>query len=109
MRDEIAALWNPISKLACREFVLGEDIDFFRWLCATGTNYSALMPETQSWAILVEEASDRVFPDLWTKHAELVGLMSLVFPHRTSPRLVRFLDSLETVRETAATTNDTPK
>jgi hypothetical protein len=94
MREDVAAFWNPISKLACREFVLAEEVDFFRWLSPKGSNHSMQMAGTQSWKALVDEASNRTFPDIWSEHRGLMGLLFLVYPHRLSPQFVHFLDNL---------------
>jgi len=87
-------LWHGISEIDPDEFVPTKAADLCRWRSKKGDSQTRRWPHPQDWNSLLRVAEKRETPDLLlcADFPELVVLFFLVFPHRMTPALSRFID-----------------
>ncbi len=90
-RETLEQYWRKISHFYVHEFVPKRDIDYLAWFVEDGKNAGYFLPETQSWKCLVEESNKRSKSDL-TKYKTILRMMTLLAPHRLTPKTANILD-----------------
>ncbi|MGA9624469.1 MAG: hypothetical protein WBL65_18235 [Bryobacteraceae bacterium] len=94
-RDRIATHWKQVSKVPVREVRTTDTMDLFSWRMAQATNVTEILPRTQSWAALQQEANQpSIALDALAEYRHILHYFILVCPHRATPDVMRVLDSL---------------
>lgn len=96
-RRRMADLWPNITRLQFVEFVPENSADYCLWHLDKG-NLKQTMPSTpQSWQALrqkAEEINCAPIPQLFVDSPELLLYHILVYPHRCTSDIMKYLDSM---------------
>jgi hypothetical protein len=86
--------WYGISDIDLAEFVPTNPADIYRWRCKKGDSQTRKWARPQEWSVVLETAEQKRTPELLlcSIYPELLPIFFLVFPHRMTPHLSRFLD-----------------
>jgi hypothetical protein len=92
-REILKDNWRNLSHIRSKEFKPDNIEDIFRWRIQEGTNHSEFLNATQSWAELINEATNvSDLPQLYTEHLDLLRFFILVCPHRANNPIIQALD-----------------
>lgn len=96
-RDELEGLWREVTYISQEKFVPYEKWQHFLWRCdkGQGKKMSEFPKQTQSWKELVDDASlidYDLIPEALQRHHYFLPLFLLVYPHRATDNLIKFLD-----------------
>lgn len=89
--------WKNISHLHYVSFDPKENWQFCLWQCEDGIYIETMPKETQSWSELVLESNRydiSKIPELFNKRPEMLLIFLIVYPHRLSPNVGRYLDNI---------------
>lgn len=92
-REEVAQRWKRVSKVPAREVRAAELVDLFSWRMKAGTNVTEILPPSQSWALLRQEAFQQS-PALETLaiYKDILHYFVIVCPYRATRDVIKLLD-----------------
>jgi len=97
LKQSVRCLWPEISRVQQKVFIPSDRSDCYRWHIERGREHSVYPQPTQSWAALTKEAEEHSgddLPKLLKKYPVFCLAFLMVYPHRFSPSLVRWLDTV---------------
>ena len=92
----IAELWSGITHVDFAKFRPDSTSDFCRWHDENGNLIIHIPKKPQSWGELYKEAfviDEKYIPKIFKKYPNLLLLFVIVFPHRMTDDIVKFLDN----------------
>jgi hypothetical protein len=95
VRQNLASLWDKITRIQFTAFSVRDDWEWFRWRAQHGSLKTTIPGMPQSWKQLLSHAttpSDGL-PRLIHSKPGYAVLFSLVYPHRFSCDLARFVEA----------------
>jgi hypothetical protein len=94
-RDPIATHWKQVSKVPVREVRTTDTMDLFSWRITQATNVTEILPRTQSWSALQQEANQpSIALKALSEYRAILHYFILVCPHRATPDVIRVLDGV---------------
>lgn len=95
-KQHCKGIWPEYSKIASLYFVPKRRWQFALWRAFEGENRTVLPPLTKDWGSLHEDALERGgknIPPSLRNYPILLLLLIIMFPHRATPEVVRYLDA----------------
>jgi hypothetical protein len=94
-RQALAGLWFGVTRMMFEAFLPASAPDWFRWRCSEGIQDGSLPGEPQSWETLrtrAETISLAQLPPILLKHPAFAMWLILVYPHRFTPPMAKFIE-----------------
>lgn len=95
-KQKLIGIWPDVSKQFFREFLFSDLTDFYLWRAKQGKENLKTPIRTQQWKDLKNEAAEssgETIPKLLKENPDILLLFILVYPHRCSSSVVRWIDT----------------
>lgn len=91
LRHLLEPNWRKATHIHVQAFVPDRAEDYFSWHVTKGKNISYFLPQTQSWASLVEESRQRSDGFL-LRNQKILRMFTLIAPHRMTKETAVIVD-----------------